>query len=203
MFHRWTIRAAASREFGRLAVKENAANSKNNTRSMPSSSRSFTNTLLFLSSFAPLFFALACRFEGTALRTTCVVLALIGTLALLGILFLWLDRTPMTVVIASADDRGPDVSGYVTAYLLPLLVVPQPTIDDLIAYILILGVIGLIYVRSNMMQMNPLLYVIGLRLHAVTTHDGFRGYLIGAETPRIGDTLRVARRNNILLTLRS
>jgi hypothetical protein len=170
---------------------------------MTSSSRSFTNSLLFLSSFAPLFFALACRFEGAALRITCVAFALTGTLALLGILFLWLDRTPITVVIASADDRGPDVSGYITAYLLPLLVVPQPTIGDLVAYILILGVIGLIYVRSNMVQMNPLLYVIGLRLHAVTTQDGFSGYLIGAEAPRIGDTVRVARRNNILLAIRS
>jgi hypothetical protein len=166
-------------------------------------SRSFVNALLFLSSFAPLFLALAFRFEGAALRVSCIALALIGALALLGGVSFWLDRTPMTVVIARADDRGPDVGGYITAYLLPLLVVPQPTIGDLAAYVLILGVIGLIYVRSQMIQMNPLLYVIGLRLHAITTEDGFRGYLISNEAPRPGHVLSVARRENILLALRS
>lgn len=165
------------------------------------SGRSLTNSLLFLSSFSPLFLALAFRFDGTALRFTCAGVCLLGVLALLAVLNLWLDRTPMTVVVASADDRGPDVSGYITAYLMPLLAVPEPTAGDLLAYVTILLVIGLVYVRSRMIQMNPLLYLLGLRLSAITTIDGFRGYIISPNIPEVGDEIRVARREDILLSL--
>jgi hypothetical protein len=108
----------------------------------------------------------------------------------------------MTVVVASADDRGPDVGGYITAYLMPLLAVPDPTVGDLVAYVTILFVIGLVYVRSRMIQMNPLLYLLGLRLSAITTVGGFHGYIISPNIPEVGDELRVARRENILLLLR-
>lgn len=165
------------------------------------SSRGLTNSLLFLSSFAPLFLALAFRFNGTVLRSVCTGLSFIGVLALLAVLNLWLDRTPMTVVVASADDRGADVGGYITAYLLPLITVPEPTAGDLVAYLIILLIIGSIYVRSRMIQMNPLLYLWGLRLSAITTVDGFQGYVISSAIPRVGDSIKVARRDNILLAL--
>jgi hypothetical protein len=117
------------------------------------------------------------------------------------ILGYWRRRSAVTVVIASFDDRGADVGGYVSAYLLPLLVVPEPTAGDLAAYVLILFVIGLVYVRSKMIQLNPLLYLVGQRLYAVTTVDGFRGYLIQGQEPTLGTEVRVARRDNILLAV--
>ena len=164
-------------------------------------SRGFTDSLLFLSSFAPLFLALALRFDDTTLRIVCGVLCFLGALALLAILNLWVDRTPMTIVVASADDRGPDVGGYIAAYLMPLVAVPKPTAADLAAYVMILLVIGLVYVRSRMIQMNPLLYLLGLRLYTITTLDGFRGYLISSDAPVAGDEIKVARRDNILLAV--
>jgi hypothetical protein len=45
------------------------------------SSRAVTNSLLFLSSFALLFLALAFRFHGTPLRATCAALFFLGVLA--------------------------------------------------------------------------------------------------------------------------
>jgi hypothetical protein len=170
-----------------------------NSRRFPS--RGFSNSLLFLSSFSPLFLALSLRFDGAPLRIACGALAFIGALSLLAGLYLWLDRTPMTIVVESSDDRGPDVGGYITAYLMPLLVVPQPRSGDLLAYAVILLILGIIYVRSRMIQMNPLLYVLGLRLHAITTKGGFDGYLISKEIPRVGDEIRVTRRDNILLAV--
>lgn len=49
------------------------------------SGRGLTNSLLFLSSFAPQFLALAFRFHGTALRFTCAGVCLLGVLALLAV----------------------------------------------------------------------------------------------------------------------
>lgn len=163
--------------------------------------RAYNDSLLFLSSFTPLFLALSFRFTGTPLRICCLVLSAVGAGALAMILGYWRRRSAVTVVIASFDDRGADVGGYVSAYLLPLLVVPEPTAGDLAAYVLILFVIGLVYVRSKMIQLNPLLYLVGQRLYAVTTVDGFRGYLIQGQEPTLGTEVRVARRDNILLAV--
>lgn len=164
--------------------------------------KAFNDSLLFLSSFAPLFLALSLRFTNAPLRASCLALSLIGAGALAAILVYWRRRSRVTVVIATLDDRGVDVGGYISAYLLPLLVAPEPTLGDLAAYALILLVIGIVYVRSRMIQLNPLLYIVGQRLYSVTTVDGFRGYLIQSRTPSLGRELCVARRENILLGLR-
>lgn len=164
-------------------------------------SRAFNNALLFLSSFAPLFLALALRFQTHWLRFACLALFLIGSSWIWAALAFWKGRSPLTVIVASCDDRGPDVGGYVAAYLLPLLVVPEPSAGDLGAYLVILLTIGVVYVRSRMMQLNPMLYVMGYRVYSITTENDFTGYLIERNAPRAGDRLHVVRRDNLLLGL--
>lgn len=163
--------------------------------------RAYVDSLLFLSSFAPLFLALAFRFDAMPLRATCLGLSVIGAAWLWGVLAFWKRRSPITAVIASCDDRGPDVGGYLAAYLLPLLVIPEPTAGDIAAYVLILSIIGVVYVRSRMIQLNPLLYVTGYRIWTVTTIEGFTGYLIAKNSPRPGDEISVVRREHVLLAL--
>jgi|GEM_PF-3373303 len=163
------------------------------------SSRTFNNILLFLSSFAPLFLALAMRFTETPLRLVSLGLAVTGIGVLWGVLAYWAGRSEITIVAASVDDRGADVGGYVAAYLMPLLVVSEPSGWDIGAYALILFVIGTVYVRSRMIQFNPVLYLMGYRLYSITTQDGFQGYLIHRATPGVGEEIRVVRRENVLL----
>ncbi len=163
--------------------------------------RAYVDSILFLSSFAPLFLALAFRFDAAPLRATCLGLSVIGAGWLWSVFAFWKRRSPITAVIASCDDRGPDVGGYISAYLLPLLVIPEPTAGDIAAYVLILFVIGVVYVRSRMIQLNPLLYLAGYRIWTVTTMNGFTGYLITKTSPRPGDEISVVRREHVLLAL--
>jgi hypothetical protein len=76
------------------------------------------------------------------------------------------------------SDAGSDVAGYLATYLLPFLTVAEPDTRDVIAYILFLLVTGLIYVRSEMTQINPTLYLLGRRVVRVTTTGGWSGYVI-------------------------
>ena len=134
---------------------------------------------LFLGSYVLLFTLLAVRFEVAWLEVSCAILALIGLGDMLWIVFgitRKIGHEPVTP--AAVSDSGSDVAGYLATYLLPFLTVAQPGTRDVIAYLLFLLVTGLIYVRSEMTQINPTLYLLGRRVARVTTTGGWSGYII-------------------------
>lgn len=92
--------------------------------------------------------------------------------------------------MSEVRDHGSQVAGYLVTYLLPFLVITDPRGADLIAYALFLGVVGLIFVRSDMAEINPTLYLLRRRVVQVTTEEGFSGFAVVRGTPEIGDTLR-------------
>lgn len=148
---------------------------------------------LFLSSYAPLFAMLAVRFQVPVLSYIC------GAIAILGLATLYLILRSMRGVEAdphqllSVRDHGGEVAGYVATYLLPFLTVAEPTPRDLVAYLMFLGVVGVIYVRSHMTQVNPLVYLLGLRISEVVTDDGWHGFLISRGLPAADATVLASR----------
>jgi hypothetical protein len=163
------------------------------------------NALLFLSSFAPLFVILAIRFQQPYLKVVCGALALIGSTCLWAVMHAAVSRkSPETVTPTAIDDKGTDVSGYLAAYLLPFVALPDPTITDQIAYLLFLVVAGSIYVQSRMLQINPTLYLFSWHVFAVTSsREHFQGYLIARGNILIDEPLTVVRlRDGLLIALR-
>ncbi len=162
-----------------------------------------TDGLLFLSSFALLFIALAMRFESPAwLRLACIGLAVAGLASGGFILSMQHLLSREYVTIESIDDRGSDVGGYLATYLLPLVVISSPSRWDIAAYVLVMFVIGVVYVRSRLVGVNPTLYLVGYRLFFVRTTEGFAGYLLSREEPAAGKRLRVVRRDNVLIEVK-
>jgi hypothetical protein len=162
-----------------------------------------TDTLLFLSSYVVLFAALALRFQCPQwLPIVCWSVAGLGVASVIYLLVVQRFLTADLITIKTVEDRGPDVAGYVATYLLPLVVVEAPTNRDLLAYLLVFAAMGLIYVRSRLIQVNPTLYFFGYRLFRITTEDGFEGYLLTIDEPRPDDRLRVVQRDRLLLDLR-
>jgi hypothetical protein len=111
---------------------------------------------LFLSSYVALFGILATRFDGLALRLACAALCFVGLLDTIH----FTRRTksglePHDVTITSSEDTGGEVSGYLASYLLPFVTVPSPEWRDLVGYALFLVVALVIYVRSNLVRVNP------------------------------------------------
>jgi len=156
--------------------------------------------MLLLSSYAPMFVALALRFDCPHwLRYACVLLSIIGLLATIYFLSLTKSLSPDSATLLTIDDRGADVSGYLATYLLPLIVVEAPKLNDIIAYTLILFIIGLVYVRSRAIQINPMFYVLLYRLFYVTTDEGFAGYLLTRREPDPDSRLHVIRRGRLLI----
>ncbi len=157
---------------------------------------SLRRSRLFLGSYALLFLLLAIRFETIWLEVVCGALAVAGFLDMLWIVFGIARRTSADPIrLAKVEDAGPEVAGYLATYLLPFLTVPQPTVRDVAAYTIFLMVTGLVYVRSEMAQINPTLYILGRRVVRVTTDQGWSGHLVVRNRVQPGDALRVVALN--------
>jgi len=148
----------------------------------------------FLCSYALLFGILAIRFTETWLSLTCAGIALIGVVAGFGTLAGHRDVEPERLSVARIEDHGGEVAGYLAAYLLPFVTVPEPGTRDLIAYVLFLFVNGVVYVRSSLVQLNPTLYLAGWRVYSVElAAGGWSGFLISRARPRAGQPIDAVR----------
>jgi hypothetical protein len=150
----------------------------------------FRRARLFLGSYVLLFVLLAVRFQTTWLEIACGVIAAVGLLDMVRIVFSVSKRTAEDPIrLTEVIDAGPEVAGYMATYLLPFLTVTEPTTRDVIAYVIFLLVTGLVYVRSEMTQVNPTLYILGRRVLAVTTDGGWSGHVVVRSSVRAGDVI--------------
>lgn len=133
--------------------------------------------LLFLSSYAPLFVILAIRFQGAALRGVCAGLAAVG-LAYLAVIVWVVPRAAQqrTYQVDAVRDASGQVAGYLATYVVPFVTVASPTAADLAGYCIFGVVVLLIFIRSDLAQINPALYLLGRRVASITS--GPRSYYV-------------------------
>lgn len=159
--------------------------------------------LMFLSAYTPLFALLAVRFEPLPLMFTCIGLAVAGLLSLALLFRLDARSQPGPHKLASVKDAGAEVGAYLGAYLLPFVTVASPNFRDEVAYLLFFFVAGAVYIRSSVVQINPLLYLLGYQVLAIVDSNGLRAYLITRKNPRTGDSILASRFSNDVLIDRS
>ena len=121
---------------------------------------------LFASSYAPLFAIAAIRLEGRVLRLTLLLIALASAYSAVRLVRVSAGITKRSIKIVEVRDQGAEVAAYVGTYLLPFLMVSQPTSSDLLAYGCFVAVVGVVYVRSSLVAINPLLYLLNYRLYS-------------------------------------
>jgi hypothetical protein len=149
--------------------------------------------LLFASSYSPLFLLAGFRSERAGLRLGLYITAATCALALVLVIAAARHLEPQERTVTGTEDRGPDVAGYLATYLLPLLATPEPSTRDLTAYGAFILLVGLVYVRSSMVAVNPLVYVLGYRLSEISTAAGARQMLVSRDVPTIGRSILVRR----------
>jgi hypothetical protein len=156
--------------------------------------------LLFLSSYAPLFGLLAIRFEPRWLWISCGLLAALGVVSLWLLLRLDARASPGPHTLASVRDAGVEAAAYLGTYLLPFLTVATPTVRDVLAYAGFLLVAAVINLRSAVVQVNPLLYLLGYRVLSVTDDHGLQAYIITRHRLPAGDRVLATRfRDDVLV----
>ena len=138
--------------------------------------------VLFLSSYSPLFTILAIRFEDVKLRLVMAGIATVGVLLLVLLLLSSRRAEPKRFMVSRVEDKGNDVAAYVATYLLPLIVLTVPTIPDLIGYAIFLAISAVVFVQSQMVVINPLVYMTGRRILLAHLDSGDSFYLINRRS---------------------
>jgi hypothetical protein len=134
----------------------------------------FAQFALFLSSYSPLFavFALLDSFGAGWPTQICIGLAAAGVL-LPVLVFLAARRlAPQSLHVESAQVRDGDALAYIATYLVPFAAVAATTARERGALGLFVLLIAVLYVRSGLFYINPLLALVGYRLFQITTPAG-------------------------------
>ncbi len=117
--------------------------------------------LMFLSSYAPLLAMLAIRFDDPALQIVCAVAVVVGVGGIVQLLRRQQKGPPaFEYQVIDAKPAGTEASAYLSGYLLPFVTAPEPSSRELIAYGLFLVVAYAIHVRTGIIQVNPMLFVL-------------------------------------------
>ncbi len=163
----------------------------NVTERPPTPTTTAIRARLFVSSYAPLFLLLALRFDDAPLRLTALACGVVGLLEAIRLVE-WqprrVGRSPYTV--SEVRDHGSHVAGYLVTYLLPFLPITDPSAADLVACLLFMCIVGVIFVRSDMAEINPTLYLLGRRVLQIRTSEGWSGFAVVRGLLQPGDILR-------------
>ncbi len=83
------------------------------------------------------------------------------------LLFIFVVRKggPFRATVDDVEPQDAELAAYVATYLLPFVVVFGATIQDVIALGMFLFFIGLLWVNSGMIYLNPLLALIGYHIY--------------------------------------
>jgi hypothetical protein len=124
---------------------------------------------LFLSSYAPAFVILAVRAydRSCLLFWSAIVLLVVSVLAFVIFLSVAPRGAEFRAEVEEMEPRDADMAAYVATYLLPFLTVTGANSQDVIALALFLFFIGVLWVGSGMLYLNPLLRLARVHIYVV------------------------------------
>jgi hypothetical protein len=156
------------------------------------SGRGIVGTYLFLSSYAPLALIFAVRSDAAISWISWLVVGLVGMLLVISIIYGGRRRSPIEVLIGSVEDLGGEVGGYLATYLLPFISGPPHGLHESLAYAIYFAVAWAVFVRSRLILVNPVLYVLGWRLVKIGLVGGREFVLVCRSAPAIDSPLLVS-----------
>lgn len=145
---------------------------------------------------------LAIRAFGKSWALFWTFLALAALSASLLLLFLKVAQkgAPYAGVLEEVEPRDSDLAAYVATYLLPFLLVFDAGAQDVVALAVFLVFIGLLWVSSGLIYLNPLLSVVGYHVYVVrvrptgAANSAAREFLISRRRDlRVGGEVRPDR----------
>lgn len=157
--------------------------------------------LLFLSSYFPLAAIFFILFIGKQ-RWVAISTLSIGLLGLVGMAW-YLRRVqrigPIQVKIKDIQRRDAEAMSYIVSYLIPFLAVPFNGWEQGFALAIFFLVLGVLYVNSNMIHINPMLNLAGYHLYEITLEDGAVHSLLTRRRILRGEKLSVIKAGEDIL----
>jgi hypothetical protein len=153
--------------------------------------KDYVKIFLFLSSYAPLFLILAIKnYTETYLVIGMGVLILISVIFSLYVIGKSSKMNGDYHEVKEVEDKSNQFLEYIIAYIIPFLGFNTTSIPDLISLGIIFVLIGLLYIRSDLVYMNPLLNLMNYNLYKI--NDGKNGLMIiTKEEVTVGKKVRI------------
>lgn len=131
--------------------------------------RRWVMTTLFLSSYLPLFALVGARSIGkaTSIAAVCACLVVAGAVGTVVFLRSARRKTLGHYELLDVQKRDGDVAAYAATYLLPFVTVFSDDLRDILTLAAFIAFLGIIYVRSRLIYVNPLLALFGYHLWQV------------------------------------
>src|SRR5579872_6935425 len=154
--------------------------------------------LLFLSAYFPL----SLVFCGVYLkdhRNLALFCLLFGVLGLAGLRrYMTSAQTlaPLRVRVENVQRREMDVVRNLLAYLLPFLAIAFSDWLRAASLGIFFFIVGFVYVRSNLVHVNPILNLCGFRIHEIKLEGGGTHSLLSRRQIGRGDSLLVVKLGN-------
>ncbi|HVB74180.1 MAG TPA: hypothetical protein VNE38_11555 [Ktedonobacteraceae bacterium] len=155
----------------------------------------FIRCMLFLSSYFPLavIFWVIFVAQQPVLAWSAVIVGGFGLLFTLVYVFgVTAKLEPIQEKIAERHEKGSDIMGYVASYLVPFATFSLSGWQQITVFLLFMFILGVIYVNSEMIRVNPVFNLIGYRLYEITVENGEDSVsLITRRRVKRGDTIRI------------
>ena len=151
--------------------------------------------LLFLSSYFPLALIFFCLLV-SKYRWQAVAILAVGIIGLIGmVVYLRVANrlAPIKIIVAGLQRRDAEAMSYIVSYVIPFLAIPFSRWEQAVALGIFFVVLGILYVSSNMIHINPMLNLAGFHLYEITLKDGGIHSLISRRRIVRGETLSVVK----------
>jgi hypothetical protein len=100
--------------------------------------------------------------------------------------------TAIQAKITERHEKEGDVMGYVASYLVPFVTLPLNGWQQIFTLSIFILVLGIIYVKSSMIRINPMLSILGFSLYDVTFENDSDSYsLFARRRIKRGETVRI------------
>jgi hypothetical protein len=103
------------------------------------------------------------------------------------------------VKIAGIHTRDAEAMAYIVTYIIPFLAIPLHGWKEGISLCIFFIVLGVLYVNSNMIHINPMLNLFGYHLYEITTEDGGVHSLLTKRTVRHRETIEAVKLGDEIL----
>jgi hypothetical protein len=153
-----------------------------------------TRFVLFLSSYTPLFLIMAIKYGMAHHYFGVGMLGL--SVASVGILLYYLKVAATfgvdDVVVDKISGKDTEAMSYIVTYLIPFLDIKIDEPSNFIALFLLFVVVGVLYVHSNLIYINPTLNILNYHLFEVEIQGGKTSALLSKRGfVERGSTIRV------------
>ena len=130
--------------------------------------KDYTKVFLFLSSYIPLFIILGMKNYSNSYIL--IGLSILVAISLIFLIYIICKAHKMNGVykeINSYEDKSNQFLEYIIAYIIPFLGFNLNNIIDLISVGIIFLIISVLYIKSDLIYMNPILNFMGYNLYKV------------------------------------